>query len=284
MSAAQLAQFREHIASEVRAALGLNATEDVAPPEVRIVADEPKTGYRVQTLRFVGATGVEWPASLAIPEGEGKKPAILLLSPDPPSDDDLGQLAKAGNIVFALQLPPGAKDAEGMKSPLPGPFYMATLRAFLVGKTLVGIRVEDVLRAVQWLSKQTEVDPTQLSAQGTGPMGIVLLHAAVLDPRIASITLDRTLVSYRNAVEEPVTRDLAQSVIPGVLRHYDLDDLVMAIAPRTVVVTDPIDAAGKSVDAGGFRRQYAWVFAADRKLHQADQLRIVEQPAPATKP
>jgi hypothetical protein len=144
--------------------------------------------------------------------------------------------------------------------------------------------VEDVLRAADWLSTQSDVDPARLSAQGTGPMGIVLLHAAVLDPRITSITLDRALVSYRNAIEEPVTRDLAQSVIPGVLRHYDLDDLVMAIAPRTVVVTDPLDAAGKTVDAGSFRRQYAWVFAADRKLHQADQLRIVEQPAPATKP
>jgi cephalosporin-C deacetylase-like acetyl esterase len=284
MTVAQLAQFREHIASEVRTALRLDATADSVPPQVRIVSDEQKTGYRVQTLRFVGTTGVEWPASLAIPDGEGKKPAILLLSPEPASDDDLGRLAKAGNIVFALQLPPGAKDAEGMKSPLLGPFYLATLRAFLVGKTLVGMRVEDVLRAADWLSTQSDVDAARMSAQGTGPMGIVLLHAAVLDPRITSVSLDRTLVSYRNAIEEPVTRDLAQSVIPGVLRHYDLDDLVMAIAPRTVVVTDPIDAAGKSVDAGGFRRQYAWVFAADRKLHQADQLRIVEQPAPATKP
>ena len=207
-----------------------------------------------------------------------------MLGPEAPSDDDPGGLAKAGNIVFALQLPPGAKDTEGTKSSLLGPFYMATLRAFLVGKNLVGIRVEDVLRAVEWLCKQPDVDLTQLSAQGTGPMGIVLLHAAVLNPRIASITLDRTLVSYRNAVEEPLPNDLAQSVIPGVLGHYDLDDLVMAISPRTVVVTDPIDAAGKTVDAAAFRRQYAWIFAADRKLRQADQLKVVEQSPAATKP
>src|SRR5581483_2459088 len=120
---------------------------------------------------------------------------------------------------------------------------------FLVGKDLVGMRVEDVLRAVEWLSARDDVDPAHLSAQGTGPMGIVLLHVAVLDPRIQSIVLDRTLVSYRNAVEEPAPQDLAQSVIPGVLQHYDLDDLVMALAPRSVVVTDPIDAAGKTVTA-----------------------------------
>jgi cephalosporin-C deacetylase-like acetyl esterase len=280
---AQLTQFREHVAGEVRASLRLSAAADPSPPQVRVVSEESKTGYRVQTLRFVGATGVEWPASLAIPDGEGKKPAVLLLGPEAPSDDDVARLVGSGNVVFALQLPPGVKDAESAKSGLLGPFYMATLRAFLVGKNLVGIRVDDVLRGVEWLSKQSNVDATQMSAQGTGPMGIVLLHAAVLEPRIASITLDQTLVSYRNAVEEPVTQDLAQSVIPGVLEHYDLDDLVMAVAPRAVTVTDPIDGAGKTVEASAFRRQYAWVVAADRKLHLVDQLRV-EPAAAGTKP
>jgi cephalosporin-C deacetylase-like acetyl esterase len=281
---AQLEQFREHIAHEVRAELGLDQAAGPGAPQVIIASREQKTGYRLQTLRFVGTAGVEWPASLAIPDSEGKKPAILLLSPEAPSEDELGRLAAEGNIVLALELPPGVKDAEGTKSPLLGPFYMATLRAMLVGKTLAGMRVADVLRAVEWLSTRPEVDVSRLSAQGAGPMGIVLLHAAVLEPRIQSITLDRTLVSYRNAVEEPVTRDLAQSVIPGVLQHYDLDDLVMAVAPRTVVVTEPLDAAGKTLDADAFRRQYAWVFASDRKLHQADQLRIAGQQPAATKP
>ena len=114
-------------------------------------------------------------------------------------------------------------------------------------------------------------------------MGIVLLHAAVLEPRHHEDHAGLTLVSYRNAVEEPVTQDLAQSVIPGVLEHYDLDDLVMAIAPRAVTVTDPIDGAGKMVEASAFRRQYAWVVAADRKLHLVDQLRV-EPAAAGTKP
>jgi hypothetical protein len=281
-STAQLAQFREHIAQEVRAQLGLGGNA-VAVAEVTVVAKIPRSGYNLQTFQFTSATGIEWPASLAIPDGAGKKPAMLLLSAEPPADDDLARLAGAGNVVFTLQLPPGAKDAEGTKSSLLGPFYMATLRAFLVGKTLVGIRVEDVLRAVEWLSARPEVDASRLSAQATGPMGIVLLHAAVLEPRLTSIALDRTLVSYRNAVEEPVTRDLAQSVIPDVLEHYDLDDLMMAIAPRPVTVMDPMDAAGKPVDAGAFRRQYTWVFASDRKLHQPDRLHLVEQQSAGTK-
>lgn len=274
-SAAQLAHFRDRIVREVRMELGLNASEDFAALRVSVISQEQKPGYQVQMLRFTSAAGIDLPASLAIPDGAGKKPAILMLSSEPPSDDDVGRLARAGNIVLAPQLSPGYTDSEGSKSPLLGPYYMATLRAFLVGETLVGMRVEDVLRAVNWLGARADVDPAQLTAQGSGPTGIVLLHAAVLDPRIRSITLDRTLVSYRNAIEDPVTRDLAQSVIPGVLRHYDLDDLVMAIAPRTVVITEPLNANGSRASIEAQQREYGWVQAADRTLHMSDQLRMV---------
>lgn len=275
-SSEQLAQFRERMESEVRTTLKLEDSANLAAAQVTVESEERETGYTLQTIRFVSATGIHLPGQLAIPDGAGKKPAVLLLEPEPPAADEIGRLAQAGNVVLAVQLPPGEKDREGAKSSLLGPYYMATLRAFLVGKTLVGMRVEDVLRAVEWLSARSEVDPAGLSAQGTGAMGMVLLHAAVLDPRIESIALDRTLVSYRSAVEEPVTRDLAQSVIPGVLQHYDVDDLLMAVAPRTVTLSDPINAAGATAEADTLHRDYAWVFASDRRLHEADRVRVVE--------
>jgi cephalosporin-C deacetylase-like acetyl esterase len=277
-SEAKLVRFRDSVVDQVKTELGIEANVDSSTPRVSVVTEEQKAGYRAQTLRFASPGGIESRAMLAIPDGAGKKPAVLMLSPEPPSDDDLARLTGAGNIVLALELPPGDTDGEGAKSSLLGPFYMATLRAFLVGKTLVGIRVEDVLRAVNWLSHRDDIDASRLSAQAAGPMGIVLLHAAVLEPRISSIAIDRTLVSYRNAIEVPVTRDLAQSVIPGVLRHYDLDDLVMAVEPRSVAISNPIDGAGKAVDADALHRQYAWVFASDRKLHEPDRVRVVEGP------
>jgi dienelactone hydrolase len=267
-TAAQLTRFREHMVSEVRTTLGIEG--DASVPQATVLSAGQKTGYRLETLGFSSAAGIEWPAMLAIPEGAGRKPAVLLLGAEAA---DFDRLAGEGNVVLALQLPPGEKDAEGTKSALLGPFYMATLRAFLVGKTLVGMRVEDVLQAVAWLSARDDIDGARLSAGGSGAMGIVLLHAAVLEPRIRSITLDRTLVSYRSAVDEPVTRDLAQSVIPGVLEHYDLDDLVMAVAPRTVVLTEPKDAAGKTVDAEDLDKECAWVWTTDKNLHLTGQLR-----------
>ncbi|MGC2297439.1 MAG: hypothetical protein WA476_01465 [Acidobacteriaceae bacterium] len=271
-----MARFRERLVEQVRATAGIMARVGSPPASARVLSTEQRTNYSVQTISFPSGTGIELQARLAVPNGSGRKPATLLLSVDPPLDSELERLAGSGNIVFAPMVLPGAGDADDRKSPLLGPFYMASLRSFLIGKTLVGLRAEDVLRAVDWLASRDDVDPSRISAEGRGPMGIVLLHAAVLDARVRSITLDRTLVSYRMAVDDPMPRDLAQSAIPGVLRHYDLDDLVMAIAPRPVLVIEPLDAAGKRVGNDEFHRQYDWVFDSDRILHQPDQLRVVE--------
>jgi cephalosporin-C deacetylase-like acetyl esterase len=282
-SSRQLARFRVQLAEAVRATANIIARPGSENPQAVAISTEQKAGYSVQIIRFAGAAGIDMTATLAIPDAPGPKPATLLLGLDDPSEANLDRLARSGTIVFAPQLVPGGKDSEDQKSLLLGLYYIASLRAFLVGKTLVGLRVDDVIAAIDMLSSRPDVDPARLSAQGVGPMGIVLLHAAVLDPRIRSITLDRTLVSYHMAIDDPAPRDLAQSVIPGVLLHYDLDDLVMAIG-LPVTVVDPVDAEGRSVSSAIFHQQYAWVFASNRNLHQPDRLRIVESTSPSANP
>ena len=65
--------------------------------------------------------------------------------------------------------------------------------------------------------------------------------ASAIDPRIGKIWLDQTPYSLRAALEVPITRDLHDAVIPGFALHWDLSDLVKAIAPRSVLWTDPTD-------------------------------------------
>ena len=76
--------------------------------------------------------------------------------------------------------------------------------------------------------------------------GAAVLHAAALDPRIGRVVVENTLASYRSIVDVPVHRDMSEVVIPGVLRKYDVADLVRAIAPRRVTVVNPVDGAGSA--------------------------------------
>src|SRR5262249_29229120 len=69
----------------------------------------------------------------------------------------------------------------------------------------------------------------------------VLLHLAALDARIKRLVLEDTLVSYEAVVRRPIHRQAFESAVPGVLRSYDLPDLVAALAPRPVWIVNPVD-------------------------------------------
>ena len=119
-----------------------------------------------------------------------------------------------------------------MKAPLLGPFYLLSLRADLVGRTLVGLRLDDAIRAVDYLASRADVDPARISAEASGHMGLVLLHAGVLDRRIRHIEVDHVLKSYQSLVDAPLPTGAPEDVIPGVLLHYDIPDLVRALGDR----------------------------------------------------
>ena len=111
-------------------------------------------------------------------------------------------------------------------------------------------------------------------------MGAVLLHAAVLDSRIKGVTVAGALASYRMIVDQPVHRNVSEVVIPGVLRKYDLGDLLLALNPRPVEIIDPQDATGAAISEQDFRKALAYVFQSEARLgtEQDIRLRITADP------
>jgi hypothetical protein len=150
------------------------------------------------------------------------------------------QLAAAGNLVVAITPRPSPPGIDDMKSPLLGPFYLLSLRADLVGRTLVGMRIDDVIRTVDYVARRPDVNPASISAVAGGHLGLVLIHAAVLDLRLRHIQVDHVLASYRSLLDAPLTVGVSEDVIPGVLLHYDIPDLKKALGMR-LTLTDPLD-------------------------------------------
>ena len=70
-------------------------------------------------------------------------------------------------------------------------------------------------------------------------MGLVLLHAAVLDPRLKHVTIDHALASYDSLLRAPVPLDAPVDILPGVLLRYDIPDLTKALGPR-LTFNDPL--------------------------------------------
>ena len=183
---------------------------------------------------------------LSIPQTPGRHPAVLLLMPgsilaDTPiartNKAEFDKLAAQGNIVLAMTPAPSPPGTDDMKSFLLGPFYLLSLRADLVQRPLLGIRVDNVLRIVDALAARSDVDPNRITAIASGHMGLVLLHAAILDPRLAHITATHFLESYRSLLHAPLPIGAPEDVLPGVLLRYDIPDLVRALGPRLTAIS-----------------------------------------------
>jgi hypothetical protein len=110
---------------------------------------------------------------------------------------------------------------------------------------------------VDLLAARPEVDRERIYGFGVGAGALTLLHEAALDERIKKVALAGMLVSYESAVTHRIHRDLYESVIPGVLKVYDLPDLVAAMAPRPVWLVNATDPLGKRISVGEARKQYA---------------------------
>jgi hypothetical protein len=274
-STAQLEQLQSQLQKDIPELIGMNS--QLQPPRgPTVVSTAQRDGYQIQTAVFHSQSGMQLPAFLAIPASDGPKPALLITSYKPLDSliipgSEFDRAAKSGSIVLLMSPLPWPKQTNEDKPTL-GPLLPWSSRALIVGKTLVGMRVEDTLAAVQWLIDDEQVDPKQIDASADGPSAIVLLHAAALDTRIRGITVAHAFATYQSVVGTAEHKGISESVIPNVLEHYDLDDLMIAIAPRKIAVIDPVNADGSRLTQAEFNAQLARVYAADDALHLHDRL------------
>jgi hypothetical protein len=117
--------------------------------------------------------------------------------------------------------------------------WIAAMQANLIGRNLPSMRAYDILRGVDMLRALPEVDPDSIRGAAEGVPGIWLLLAAAADDRFKGIWLDKTQYSLRSSLDNSLTIDLWDAVIPGFALNWDFPDLVKAMGPRRVLWTDP---------------------------------------------
>ncbi|MBC9035096.1 acetylxylan esterase [Sphingomonas sp. JC676] len=240
------------IVAQLRAAIAQAARTSVTPgaaaPAMREGARQSLDGYGVTPVQFDAAPGLHVDGLYAQSAKPGKRPTLLYLASQPlrPLSAPGGMLehwTRGGWNVLALEAR-GANGTEEVKSSLTGDWTLLSLRALLVGKTPLGMRVDDAISALNWLAERPEVDRRSLEVYGLGALGPVALHAAVLDPRVAHVVSDGAILRYRDFVERPVSRDMAEVNLPGVLEQYDIPDLIAALGERVTLV-NPVNAVGE---------------------------------------
>jgi cephalosporin-C deacetylase-like acetyl esterase len=281
VSPGSLAKFQQRVRAEVRQTAAIVAQAEM--PAVDLIKEDGADGYRLQTFTLTTEPGVRLKAIQAAPQGTDRKAVVVLLDEIPvertAASADFQRLAKSGRVVIALQsrgTPIDAQNGQSTQFAL-GPYMGVNLRAIIVGKTLIGMRADDLIRVMNWLASRADIDSSSITVYGRGALGLVALHAGALDPRITSVIAENSLVSYRMALDAPLHRNLSEVTIPGVLEHYDTSDLLEAMAPRPVVLINPADAIGQPVRLSRVRELLRSVFLSDQNLGAPQRVSVLRR-------
>jgi cephalosporin-C deacetylase-like acetyl esterase len=156
------------------------------------------------------------------------------------------KLVKAGHEVVAIDVRGMGETSPGKPMSKPSFFGNDFKEAFLalhLNRPLLGQRVHDLLWVVDFFAKWTD----KIEVIAVGSAGPIALHAAAMDSRISRLTLEKSLISWQNVVDTPISYNQLASVVPGALRVYDLPDLALMIAPRPLTIRGAVDARGRPV-------------------------------------
>jgi pimeloyl-ACP methyl ester carboxylesterase len=158
------------------------------------------------------------------------------------------QLARSGAVVHAVELRGIGETETGNRRRAFGAGRfgrdnLEILTAYLIGKSYTGLRAADLEEWIEALG----IPQAELIA--IGEAAIPALHVAALKPDFVSkLTLRGMIPSWESLAGSPETQDQMVNLVHGVLRHYDLPDLIELAGPDKVKVEAPVDGMGKVVE------------------------------------
>lgn len=235
----------------------------------QVLSSNIRKKERIEEIQFESEPEVRIVGWLVAPEdGAAKHPCVLYIS-DGYADEAVGEpspfddVLRQGHAVCAIAL-----RGTGLSTPRPprgGPVFYQQMNLgerfawanLVLGNSVIGQRVLDIVRTLDYLTSRADVDTSQIRVIGQEEAGLAALMAAVLDERIRSVLLTRMLVSYMSVVQSTDYSLPLDWFVPGILRHFDVPDLSAAVYPRPVWIVDAVDAPGTILTEQDVRQYYA---------------------------
>ena len=110
----------------------------------------------------------------------------------------------------------------------------ATMHALMLDKTLIGERVYDVDRGIDYLAARGDGDMKSIGVMGNSGGGTISLFSAALLPRIAFAMPSCYFCTFRDSIMS--IYHCADNYIPGLLKYAEMADVMGLFAPKPVVI------------------------------------------------
>ncbi|MBD3176870.1 MAG: prolyl oligopeptidase family serine peptidase [Armatimonadia bacterium] len=117
-----------------------------------------------------------------------------------------------------------------------------SLLAIQASRVLMGMRVHDVMAAIDYLSERPEIDPARIAMTGNSGGGSITLYASAMDERILASIPSCAFCTYRDSIQ--AMRHCSCNFVPGMAESIEMGDLAGLVAPRWQLIIagegDPI--------------------------------------------
>ena len=140
--------------------------------------------------------------------------------------------------------------------------------AFHLGISVVGLRVFDGMRLLDYLEARSEFDTTRVGAMGISGGGMHTFFSTCLDQRIKACVVSGYYSTFRDSIL--AMSHCACNYVPGLGEFGEMHDLAGLIAPRPMLVEAgnydsifPIQAVRESVEKA---RSVYEIFGAEAKI------------------
>jgi len=129
-----------------------------------------------------------------------------------------------------------------------GVCHQAAWNAVMLGRTLLGQRVFDVDRAIDYLETRDDFDPARVGVMGNSGGGTTSLFSAALLPRIRFAIPSCYFCTFKDSIL--AMNHCACNYVPGLSLVAEMGDIAGLIAPRPLILVNgdedtifPIEAA-----------------------------------------
>jgi len=230
---------------------------------LQIEKTEQKSGYRQIRFTFESEVGAVIPCYLLIPDNAHKLPLAVTIQghttgvhvsigeirtdkdvPHVEHDDFAIQTVQNGYSALAIEM----RGMGELRSPkYPNPTVQAcsvsALNALNLGRTILGERVFDIMRAIDALTMLNlkEIDLDKIFMLGESGGGTASFYTACLDERIKYVIPGFSFCSYKDSIM--AIHHCCCNFIPDIYNYFEMFDLAGLIAPRPMTVV-----AGKKDD------------------------------------
>lgn len=243
-------------------------------PPPRLLREEPRPGYRLQAWELYPEPGSAVPCLMLVPDGAcAARPAPCVLcfpGSDHPKEGLCGEpvpepwkpvfrderqhmalhMVRAGMIAVAFDNPATGE----LHDPVRSDWKRQADNLAWLGRSYEGLSVFQKRAAFRWLRTRPEVDPDRIAACGFSLGAKPALLLGIVEPRLAAVVWNDQASSWRERIlATRMTPVPPWHYIPGFIRWFDYTDLMAALAPRPLLVTE----GGRPADHARIRKAYA---------------------------